>query len=995
METFVFAKTLPNNSIVNPDVDSSKYLDYNQPFSFFDFLKYTNANVSPLQYNDLYIEYIKGWNVVKKSTQTQIDESIRDRYVELLKEITLKYSTTEEKRFLSNIDFNDPLDLDIIIPFYSKKLREICNFYSEKREKLKFKIEKNKIKGTPTSVEKSIIETVTDTLFSDSIEVGLYQKIVNQSDLLANLDIEIEELYDMYTNYLDNDPDNTYSTYGGNTPLRETLYTSNLNEIDGNIFINLEKAIQNQIFSNIRLFLVEFGKRFTINYDLTKVNLNCKTGDPLSTLILSNKAKATREVELRYTLIKKYIGTDFYYIQTGSTLTDIVSAKLFTADNPTGNLLNRHFPTTASVEEESELESLRRIGLFFTPDKTGILYFSVPEKKYKIDTSKLETNKLYIFPDPELYGNTTGLTRSFDSAYPLIHIQDYSKSVKGVNYFSAEGDINSNPFNQDFYAYFSRNQITNNKILGNDGLHTNLSELNGIGRLTKWTTDVYGNQYGLYKPFNKRSHTNNTISLTTTNTILEIYDGGPITFHTNEFLPEQVYTQKLNWVYPNVYASNYYYNLLIGGGIGGYINGLMQPAKYTKILIDGRGIVNQTPVTFDVIFNGLSATDMSTIDGNAYINPSPIDISYDINPLSGFQLLNYIIDGNLYDTLPSNLLTPTTKTVDGNPVTNSSQYASDLSLTYTTSSINYKKFDGGNITDSYDEIYDFDETENFIVTQVLDSSKTVFATNNIQEIDENLLRFSNGQIYVKNIVTAEVNPLSSALDVQFSKYPTQIKTEIYTTITNFNVYNNVIWIRTPNYLVFDTISYDVDDFQYSGTTNNYITLTSNGLANCSEPFIFENKDYGIVAVLELSATISNQFYIIPKVYKFTYNTAKLTKLYPDTITSEFINTVSANPVNLNNINSVSLTYNSRNDLFSIVAVLEDQNEFPYVYNFKFKFNGSVVTVNSIVLTNSQQAEAIKTLNSHDNDLFSNGSLIYNNILNLSATRNVDLGAIIF
>ena len=512
-ESFVFSKITPINSIVNPDTEEKDYLDKMAPFSFFDFLKHINANLSPLQTNDLYVDYIKQWNITKNNTKEETDNVIQERYLSLLKDITLKYSTLDEKRFLSNIDFNDPYDLDIIIPFYSKKIREVCDFYSQKREKLKFKIEKNKIKGIPLSLEKAVFETITDVVFSDTLEVGTYQKLVNEDDLLKDLSIEVEELYDLYTSYLDNNPDETYETYDVKTELRKNLFSANLNKIDANIFINFDQAITNQLFENVRVFLSELGRIFTINYDLNSVNLNCKPDEKLYDLVSNNKPKAERLVTLRRELIKKYIGCDFYYITTGSTTTDVVSSLLFKAENPSGNLLNRHFPTTATIEEESDLQSCRRIGLFFTPEKNSILYFSVPDKKYKIDESKLEPNKLYIFPDPERYGNTIGLTRKFDSEYPLIHISDYTRSVKNESTFYVEGDINSNPFSQDFYSYFSKNQLHNDLTTNDEGLKTNFSELYDAGILVKWGTDIYGNQYGLFKDKSKQNLVDKTTLL--------------------------------------------------------------------------------------------------------------------------------------------------------------------------------------------------------------------------------------------------------------------------------------------------------------------------------------------------------------------------------------------------------------------------------------------------------------------------------------------------
>ena len=93
---------------------------------------------------------------------------------------------------------------DIIIPFYSKKIIEICEYFCRKRELIKFKTERNKSKGSSNSINRAIFETITDVIFSDVLEVGVKQSYINIEDLYKDLDIEIEELYDLYTNYLDN-----------------------------------------------------------------------------------------------------------------------------------------------------------------------------------------------------------------------------------------------------------------------------------------------------------------------------------------------------------------------------------------------------------------------------------------------------------------------------------------------------------------------------------------------------------------------------------------------------------------------------------------------------------------------------------------------------------------------------------------------------------------------------------------------------------------------
>ena len=956
-DSFVFTEILPLNSIVNPNTLSRDYLDLQDPFSFFDFIKYTKYELSPLQYNTLYISYINKWGEVKNNTKNQINQTIQDRYIELIKEITIKYTTSEEKRFISNIDYDDETELDVILPFFSKKISEICDFLSEKREKLKFKIEKNKIKGTDSSIEKSIFETITDVIFTDKLEISTYQNVINESILLKDLNIEVEELYDIYTNYLDNDTTKSYDVYDTKTELRKKLYTSNINKIDANIFINIDQAISNQIFNKVYVFLNEFKKNFTINYDINKVILNCKPDDKLFTLINENKIKATRLVTLRHKLIRKYIGCDFYYIITGNDVSDITEDILFKADNPSGNLLNRHFPTTASIEEESKLQSCRRIGLFFTPEKNSILYFSVPEKKYKVDSTKLEPNKLYIFPDPNLYGNTIGLTRNYDKEYPLIHITNYSKSVHNQSYCYAEGDINSNPYTQDFYAYFSRNQLKESFFFGKEGLQSNFSSLYDKGIITKWATDIYGNQFALFKEKTKRNLVNNTISDDSIEYVYEDYYGGPITFSSGEILPEEILASNIYWVTPNVWASDYYYNILIEAGIGAIINGIMERGMFWEgYSIDGLVIDRTNKLgsnIFDIRFNDLIEHTFIEIDGDLFSNVPAITMDWDMNPNEGLtSSYTYIVDDLFYVRNPSNIGTKLNRTLDGIPAISDkfSKYTPHLYYEYVLSSIKFKEFEGGPLVSETFEQFDFNERSNFIVNQVSENKKTILA-DTVNEININpyKLRNSSGIIYTKNIVTGDVLELSASLQEQLINKYTNIKNELYVNVLDFNIYNNFIWLKTENYYIFEKLLYQENKYIYSGTGENYIKYTkeTDFLINSTNPFIFENKDFCIIVVLSGKNLTNKSYTVIPYIYKIDYNTCNIKLIYPLVIDEKliklFTNDTSVNVTKIRKIGKSVLTYNSRNNKYAILATLEDQNEFVFLYKIFFDYNEDVIS----------------------------------------------------
>lgn len=990
--SFSFSKILPSNSIINPNIESYDYLDAQSPFSFFDYLKYTKTEGSPQQINDLYLDYLREWNVVK-GTLTIVNETIKDRYVELIKEITLKYTTSDEKRFLSNIDFNDPLDLDIILPFYSKKINEVCNFYAQKRENIKHKVEKNKIKGTPTSLERALFETITDVVFSDALEIGLYQKNIDYSVLLKNLNIETEELYDLYSSYLDNDPNESYETYDVKTELRKQLYSSNINKISANLFLNMDSAIAEQILEDVIVFLYSSNSlnengnpfAFVINYNIDDININCKPDDKLFNLVYETKPKATRIAELRYSLIKKYIGSDFYYITTGNTITDVTSGILFKADNPSGNLLNRHFPTTATVQEESELHSLRRIGLFFTPEKNSILYFSTPEKRYVIDQSKLESNKLYIFPDPNLYGNTTNLKRTYDFEHPLIHIADYTNSVKNYGHYYSEGDINSVPSIQDYYPYFSRSQ-TSDKKTGKEGLTTNFSSIYNRGVITQWTTDIYGNQFSLFKDKKRKNLIDNTISIDLSSVFCEKYDGGPLTFFENGILPEEVLVSNSNWVKPNIWASNYYYNLLIEGGIGVTVDGIMERGLFFEgysvegLIIDRDKLTTET---FDISLNELSITqEFKGIDGLSFTDT---EFNLSLNSIEGMNVTTtYNIDGKFYDRLTGNIVDNLETVLDGERFGGINPIKSSFN-NYILSSIKYKEFDAGKFTDECEETFDFEIQTNHIIQQIGLSSRTLTADiDNREDVNNYELKSNYGKLEVKDIITGNVIHLSSALFDQLESKYVDFKDELYNKVVDFNIYNDFLWIRTTNNLVFEKLEYYENKYIFSGTTENYIRYNNiTYTSNISNPFIFENREYCMSVQISATNESSNNFYLLPTFYKIDYSDCTISKIRNEQNVESYKNDSSINQIKIRKVNKPILTYNSRNNKYAVICTIEDTNEMSYIYSIIFEYDGIKIYYQKIKLYSYLNGLKIQTINFYDtpslNGLFSNntGGITFN------------------
>jgi hypothetical protein len=261
-------------SITNKDVDAKDAFDVSFPMSFLQFIKIITVTFEPDSIQLYYNHYIKLWNNQNSQKDVTSESIIVEKYRDFLQDIVIHYTTLEEKKFLSSIDFNDPLDLDIALGFYSKKLKELCLFYNEKRNNIKFSATRNKIIGTNFGASKTIHDLTLSYLktLEDS------KILLNFEDISQKLNVEIEELYDNYPIYYNQLPN-------------ERIYDNKDLDYGLDIFLKSDEDLVNEVFSGFS--------------DTLK---NIKEVD----LLFENKRKLT----------KKYVSTDFYYLSTGSTVTD-------------------------------------------------------------------------------------------------------------------------------------------------------------------------------------------------------------------------------------------------------------------------------------------------------------------------------------------------------------------------------------------------------------------------------------------------------------------------------------------------------------------------------------------------------------------------------------------------------------------------------------------------------------------------------------------------
>ena len=142
--------------------------DKDRVFTYIEFVKMFGYNNDTNVFISAYKDYVSQWSIIKKESITLSDqEFVMSKMVEILKSITLDYSSYEEQDFIAHVDLNDKSHLKGLSALYSRKIREITEFYRKKRNEAVLVVNRNSMKGSVKSIQEIIYEKVFDFIFSN------------------------------------------------------------------------------------------------------------------------------------------------------------------------------------------------------------------------------------------------------------------------------------------------------------------------------------------------------------------------------------------------------------------------------------------------------------------------------------------------------------------------------------------------------------------------------------------------------------------------------------------------------------------------------------------------------------------------------------------------------------------------------------------------------------------------------------------------------------
>jgi hypothetical protein len=995
---------------------SEEVIDELEPLSFVDWVKYNKENVPDTNvYISRYNSYLQNWFIGKNLTQEASEVTIQKLYVGLINEIVLNYTTPDEKRFLKNIDTNNPRDLVTVVPFFAQKIKNICLYYSTLREDIKFSAIQSNLNGSNFGIEKLIYNSLVKTLEADDIVEYINTLNLSLSSIRDNAQIKVEDIYDVYPNYFDVSSTKSASAYNSISDVRSQTFSLNQYDIDPYLFLDLNQSILRAILA-YPFYLIELGSNLTIDPKVDSTQLTFLKDSNYTTLI---NTESIDELNLlnRAQAITKYMGTDFYYLQTNSVGTPALTGLLFKADSAFANYLNKRYPSVAAVPSTEFLRTAKEQGLFFKPDKIGFLNFSnfkfIPFVK-----ENLEPNTLYYFPDPYKLGNISSLTKEeFNSPFEFFE-DNTANTTSFANQFDY-GSARTEPWLQTFRSYQSREQTLDKGIFGvsryvdSQGFFTGKIKelwsnedvyplvpankfpiderqetlLSLFKTLIQYKSDIYGNDYGLYKDIEPDKVTNllQSTPLPSVSECLALnghlfYD--PISGYDFNY---NIVNTQLNYSGVTLKTST------TTSGPAVSSNGNWSLSSIDWSIVSYRFLPEIFCEDYINIVYKCNIKDGSTfvIPPSTFLPDFPSD-SPAYNPNSSGLYYDELIDGGV-----SHLNPPTYRA--------NFTYQGDFNFTPPLTAI--QDFDGNlfvvaNSAEPCGSLFEpeplYTEQSFFLdyhiplrETEVDTEMKGILEKRTIYESS----KIDYGQLYFRNGSSTVIAPISAALSASFIKYPSEIINEINTKLINFDVFYDIITFETEHYVIFDSIRFNLgaDKITQGSGRQVYLTKDQNMPFDRVSNVWFNEADKNLIIcrmtlLPENSAT--NYKVVYPKIYLFDLKTEAFNQIYPTKKDSSLtfndlrIFSLIDKSINLEitEIDSPILSYNDDINLYKLSYIGRDTSNCPYIFIIEFNYITGVVKIKSVTVYKPNNDVAHQNFADYNSlDTFDTNTILGNNV----------------
>lgn len=505
---------------INKDVKqarNSPSSDVDKPYNLVQWITNTSESFgSPDNYIQAHILYIKQWYKSKAGLGSLDKTDSTNTYIKFLKEVLLVYSSAEEARYLKNLDWNSVYDLDIAVPFFAKRLRDVILYVVEQRDKMKLQKMRNSFTGSVAGIKRYVYDQVVELILSEKYYLMYGTELPTISSIVNDLTVNVQEYFDGYQNYNNQEGgDSTAADRFNTTSFIESLPLS----FDDAVIETLQSfptALENEtgdIITN------EVGDNILPSLDVDANDVSRLTYEYFNNY---NKQKNNLNLHNELAWQERYYGIDQYTL-SASALSGFVYDKTIVATKPLENHLNITSPNIVTRRYSDEhVTTAEMVGGFFI--NTGLSHYYSLDTNYVVNIENITEDIVMQTPDPTVYSIET----------PYISYYEDIRWVKADKTNDAlHGDIVGSEYKQKLYPYqssqetnkfakFGVSRVTDNfdfwtgpydDVWSNSDIYQVLLPydyrtqtnrrtehlLLGSKRGVKWRTDVFGNEYVMLK----------------------------------------------------------------------------------------------------------------------------------------------------------------------------------------------------------------------------------------------------------------------------------------------------------------------------------------------------------------------------------------------------------------------------------------------------------------------------------------------------------------
>jgi hypothetical protein len=905
MDSAVKFTTLELQNSITYDRTNTSAVDSNAPLSFLDWIKnFSGITSDPTFLLNQYKRYVERWFTVQKVSTNIKQDIIRELYISLFRTIAIDYLTAEEKRFIANFDLHNPSELAVVLPLLVSKIKTICLHYASIRERAKSAVYDYNIKGSEFSVKKIINEELTQSYLDSQINQMLLQAGVTQEVLKQTFNVSFEDYYDLGTDYFDINPAlpvSAYNTTNGQT----TAFAANSYPFDPNLFIDFNTSIIGAI-EKYPVIIQELGTNFSINLTFTENDLQYLKDQDFTDLVNNLDTTNLNLNTLRDTL-QQFSGTTFFYLSTNAA-SESTYGELFKAD-AFANYLNRRFPTVVPVEG-SNIHVESNTGRFFRPDKLGILNFLGFNVHGTLQSLSADT--LYVFPNPSIYGNISGLSRTkFVSPYSF-NDDVYGLKFNQTNTFRF-GEAVSDYFTK-FKGYQSRSESLNWDATGPSRMQDPVEFFTGIQKFDWANKDIFPlDRDGKY-PIDQRQYT-------LLNSNKSLFQHRADLFNNEYSLYKEIYRLDNP---ADIFADE-------------------QGPVLTCLVLDGHTFsdpVSGYSFNFDIV--------------NSELGYSGVTLS--ASPLTGafFDYFDVILPSvriypeyDFYKTVIQFTLT----VYDGQNFLTSADYdTTDFgALIQTVSSTNIYMDSGPYLLNQEDAsplTYDRTFTvKNTILGDTLSSAETQLVSQ-VGTLSSDIPLYVQhnvyGDFYFRNYNSSQIEPASAALSGIYVKYNPDIQTQIFANTKYIDIVLNTLIVETENYMVFEKLEYDQNSYQFTTfpSDRNLITRgTELDFSLFSNTWFDRTSQIVYVACTNIVSTFSATNAKTLYFDLYSYDFEKIAPIVLNSSDTQFsLTTTNLLSTDIIAIERPILHYDNICDNYSLTYLLKDVSNMFYQFEARFRLN---------------------------------------------------------